>query len=393
MVQRNARSERRYLSGHEGTSWQLKAWRTLRPLIIFAISLAIVVASAFTGYNIILDHYILPVDRSDDSPVTLEVKNGSSTGTIANLLYDNEASRLIRNKAVFKIYVDFMGKGSSLKAGIYTFDRTMQIPEIVDKLVEGSAIQRRVIKFTLAEGLTIESMADSLAKQSVLPTQADKDYFLELCKTGSTLTNIDVPNISDRLYVLEGYLFPSTYETFEGSTVETVVNMLRKTLNDVMTAAYIERAQELGMTEDQILTLASIIEKEAKTGDFKKVSAVLYNRLKQGMYLQSDATVTYVLGVNRINLTQPELATNSPYNTYINKGLPIGPISNPGKESIEAALWPDETFLSENYLYFCLKEPESGELVFSKTLDEHNALVAQYSELWAAYDAQASNNQ
>ncbi|MCE5343162.1 MAG: endolytic transglycosylase MltG, partial [Eubacteriales bacterium] len=141
-----------------------------------------------------------------------------------------------------------------------------------------------------------------------------------------------------------------------------------------------------GMTMDQALTLASLIEKEAKTADFAKVSAVFHNRLKANMLLGSDVTIHYVTGVRRMSLRASDLAIESPYNTYLYKGLPLGPICNPSPDAIQAALYPDESFIAENYLYFCSKDPNTGELAFSKTLEEHNAAVAIYAPLWKQFD-------
>ena len=142
----------------------------------------------------------------------------------------------------------------------------------------------------------------------------------------------------------------------------------------------------MGFTMDQILTLASMIEKEAGSSDMRKVSAVFHNRLKAGMKLQSDVTIHYVTGVMKMALDSSDLANSSPYNTYQVTGLPLGPICNPSEEAINAALYPDETYVAENYLYFCAKDPESGELHFSKTLQEHEQAVAIYAPLWQKYD-------
>ena len=137
---------------------------------------------------------------------------------------------------------------------------------------------------------------------------------------------------------------------------------------------------------DQVLTLASLIEKEAKESDFARVSAVFRNRLRAGMKLQSDVTIHYITGVRRMSLTQEELNLASPYNTYLNAGLPVGPVCNPSAAAIKAALYPDETLVAEKYLYFCAKEPESGELYFSRTLEEHERAVAVYAPLWQKFD-------
>ena len=140
------------------------------------------------------------------------------------------------------------------------------------------------------------------------------------------------------------------------------------------------------MTMDQVITLASMIEKEAKQADFARVSAVFHNRLRSGMTLGSDVTVKYATGTTRMSLTNSDLAVDSPYNTYRRAGLPLGPICNPSAQAIRAALYPDEDFVAQNYLYFCSKDPDTGELYFSRTLEEHEAAVRIYAPLWQAYD-------
>jgi len=138
---------------------------------------------------------------------------------------------------------------------------------------------------------------------------------------------------------------------------------------------------------DETLILASVIEKEAGTHeDLARVSAVFHNRLNAGMRLESDPTVKYTLGVDTLTLTDSQLSTQSAYNTYQIHGLPVGPICSPSQAAIEAALHPDENFMAEGYLYFCAAEPTSGELVFARTLQEHESNVAKYRPLWEAYD-------
>ena len=137
---------------------------------------------------------------------------------------------------------------------------------------------------------------------------------------------------------------------------------------------------------------ARFIFEEGKAESFDKVSAVFHNRLKEGMTLGSDVTVQYAVGVRRLVLTQEELDTDSPYNTYIHTGLPVGAVCNPGNAAIEAALYPDSDYVEEGYLYFVLTDPETGELAFTKTLEEHDEIVEQYRPLWEAYD-QASRQE
>ncbi len=132
--------------------------------------------------------------------------------------------------------------------------------------------------------------------------------------------------------------------------------------------------------------MASMIEKEAKTDDFTKVSAVFHNRLKLDMKLDSDVTLKYYSGSKKMALPNSELGVASPYNTYMNKGLPIGPVCSPSKAAIKAALYPDEAFVAEQYLYFTSASPQEGTLVFNKTLAEHEAAAAKYWPLWEQYD-------
>ena len=154
--------------------------------------------------------------------------------------------------------------------------------------------------------------------------------------------------------------------------------------NEVFTDEYLTRAQQLGMTLDQVVTLASLIEREAQAlDDFAKVSAVFHNRLSQDMPLQSCASLSYVLGVTKYVFNETERATDSLYNTYKYNGLPVGPVCNPGKAAIEAALYPNEDYLAGGYLYFCNQNPaETSELVFAKTYEEHQANVEKFQQYW-----------
>ena len=178
----------------------------------------------------------------------------------------------------------------------------------------------------------------------------------------------------------------NTYEVYVSATEEEIVKKLLSQTETVFTEENQARAEELGLNMDQVLTLASLIEKEAKSSDFAKVSAVFHNRLKEKMKLESDVTVHYITGVRKMSLSDSDLNTDSPYNTYRVTGLPLGPICNPSADAIRAALYPDESMVNEKYLFFCAKEPESGELYFSKTLDQHRRAVEIYADFWRKYD-------
>jgi UPF0755 protein len=168
------------------------------------------------------------------------------------------------------------------------------------------------------------------------------------------------------------------------STPDEILDKMLTRYYEVYSGEWVDRAQELGLSRDQVMTLASIIEREAgNADDFTKVSAVFHNRLQRGMKLESCATLNYVTGQDRYAFSADEMAIVSPYNTYLNEGLPIGPICNPGATAIYAALYPDEEFLAEGYLYFCNANPkETNRLVFSKTYEEHLKNVEKYREYW-----------
>ena len=378
---RTMRDEREY-----GLYWYSGLWNILRPILIACATLVVVIGLIYTGWTKIYDGFLSPMEPGSTEEVGFTVENGQSLTKVSNNL---EAAGLIHNRSVFKYYCDFTGMGQKIQAGSYKLTRSMTMSEIADQLTtgDGNPIVRNI---TLIPGWTVKDFAEKLASDGVI---ADKDAFLELCKTGDAFTDYyyiaDVKataNASKRKYILEGYLAPNTYEVYMTATDEEILRKLLSQTEAVFPADYQTRATELGMTMDEVVTLASLIEKEAKAADFTKVSAVFHNRLKQNIKLGSDVTIHYITGVRKMNLTNSDLQIDSPYNTYKYAGLPVGPICNPSAEAITAALYPDETYVAENYLYFCSKDPESGELYFSKTQAEHDQAVAIYAPLWQAYD-------
>ncbi len=378
---RSMRDEREF-----GPYWYSGLWRLIRPLMVGLVSVIIVLGLLGSGWNAIYGNFLAPTDVSDRTDVAFAVESGQSLTKVANNL---EAAGLIRNRSVFKYYCDFAGMGQKIQAGNYVLNRTMTMAEIADQLTrgDGNPIVRNI---TLIPGWTIEDFADKLYTDGVI---TDKEGFLALCRTGESFndyyyinTVLSTKDVGQRKYVLEGYLSPNTYEVYTDATNEDIIRKLLSQTEKAFPADAQDRAEEMGYTMDQMLSLASMIEKEAKAEDMAKVSAVFHNRLKAGMKLQSDVTIHYVTGVLKMSLDNSDLALNSPYNTYQVTGLPLGPVCNPSEEAINAALYPDETYVAENYLYFCAKDPESGELHFSKTLREHEQAVAIYAPLWQKYD-------
>ena len=366
----------------------LKTWSKISPAVAFLCALLITFLVIRTGVKVAYNKLAQPVDPSDPTPIVVEIPKGSGASAIAKILYEAGGEGepgLIKNKAVFKVYVDFMNKSSGLKAGTYILSRNMSISDIVNIICTGNP-PRNTVKFTISEGMTVEAIAAKLVDKGILKSE---DRFLEMCRTGADFTNshwfvkqLVEEGRPDRVYMLEGYLFPDTYEVYEDATEEEVITKMLDRFNEIYSRKYIERAEELDLTMDQVVILASIIEKEAKAFDFNKVSAVFFTRLERDMPLYSDATLGYILKTNAIEFSQEELDIDSPYNTYKYSGFPAGPISNPGQAAIEAALYPNEQYMEEGYIFFCLMDPSTGALVFAKTAEEHAANVAKYRPLW-----------
>ncbi len=366
-------------------------WKVVRAILVFVTSLVLVVGVVYQGWQFVYNRYFAPSDASDNTPVMVSISRGSSINTVASALYE---AGVVRNKGIFKYYVELTDRGADLKAGNYQLSRGMTMDEIISELTSGEA-SSNVTTFLVTEGQNVEAMAQSLVRQGVLK---NTDEFLALCKNPETFREdydfIDTlmnEDTSQRKYILEGYLFPAKYEIYLDSTAEDIIRRMLDKTDSVLTDIYRSRAEELDMSVDEVLTLASLIEKESKTADFKKVSAVFHNRLKRDMNLESCVTVQYILNTHRLNLTNEDISVDSPYNTYKNKGLPEGPIANPGQAAIEAALYPDEDFRSEGYLFFCVKEPTSGELYFSKTAAEHQRATEEFRPLWEQYDQSQGN--
>ena len=378
---RSVRDERRY-----GVFWYSALWGVLRPVLVGLTVLVLVAGICITVWNHLYGEFAAPVDTEDTSGYEFEITSGQSLNRVsANL----EEAGLIRSKTVFKYYCDFAGMGQKIQVGTYTLRRDMTMAEIAEQLTAGDG-NPLVRNITLIPGENIEEFVAKLVKNGVLE---NGDRFLELCRTGEEFKDyyyiadiLSGGNASQRKYVLEGYLAPNTYEVYTSADEEEIIRKLLSQTEAVFPEEYQEQAETLGMTMDQILTLASMVEKEAKEQDFARVSAVFHNRLRAGMKLESDVTIHYITGVRRMSLTEEDLNRADAYNTYLYRGLPPGPICNPSPAAIKAALYPDQTLVAEKYLFFCAKEPESGELYFSRTLEEHERAVAVYAPLWKQYD-------
>jgi UPF0755 protein len=290
------------------------------------------------------------------------VPSGASMRLAADSL---EAAGVIRSARAFSVYAKLTGRDRSIKAGTYILDRRSSWNAIVDALVAGRGI---VFTVTIPEGWDLRTIVPAVAEVMKVPAES-----LDAATRDTALIRrLDVPIPS-----LEGYLFPETYLLPGGSAALPIVRRLVNEFERRWRPEWNARLQQLGMTRHQVMTLASIIEKEARVpAERPIISAVYHNRLKRGMLLQADPTIQYALGRHTARVLYRDLEVKSPYNTYRNVGLPPGPIASPGTASIESALFPADV----PYLYF-VAHPD-GHHEFRATLREHNEAVRQMRALW-----------
>lgn len=284
------------------------------------------------------------------------------------------AKGIIGSPALFRVYARVTGRDRGIKAGTYLLERGSSWNAALTALTEGRGL---VYTVTIPEGWTIATMIPALARE----VKVSEDS-LQVAVADSAMR--------DRLEVatptLEGYLFPETYVFPDGVTAREIVRTMVRQFERRWKPEWNARLDSLGMTRHEIVTLASIIEKEARVADERPViSGVYHNRLKRGMLLQADPTIQYALGRHRARVLYRDLRVDSPYNTYRYPGLPPGPIASPGDASIEAALYP----ASVPYLYF-VAHPD-GHHEFRRTLREHNEAVRQMRALRQARQRAASN--
>ncbi|MFH1838569.1 MAG: endolytic transglycosylase MltG [Candidatus Kuenenbacteria bacterium] len=301
------------------------------------------------------------------------IKKGEGINQISQNLKDQ---KLIRSMWDFEVYVWQKKLGKKFQAGEYFLSPSINIKEIVQILCLGQIIpNQKIIK--IIEGWHYKEIGEYLENKMNIPKEnffsvADS-LILQWENKYSFLKDNPFTTFESRfssyLYPveLEGYFFPDTYQIYKNASAEDVIKKMLDNFDKKLSIKMREEIKKQKKTIFEIITLASIIEKEVpKEEDRKIVAGIFYKRLKKGMHLESCATINYILGNNKKQLSFEDTRINSPYNTYLNKGLPPGPISNPGLSAIKAAIYPQET----NYLFF-LSKPNS-ETVFSKTFEEHN---------------------
>lgn len=338
--------------------------RVLLWSFLIALSLVLAVAGSALLY---VWNGLRPVSGAAE-PIRLTIDKGMKAQRVAELL---EQKGLIRNAKIFGGWMKLKGEGSRFQAGVYELTPGMSREQIVAKLNNGEIVAAATMRFTIPEGFTVVQMADRLSKAG----QTKRDEFLQAAAnpaqwTGSAWTS-QIPLNEQLRYPLEGYLFPDTYEMRTESTSADIINRMLSELDNKLNQLpedWQTTLQERELSVHQLLTIASLIEREVVIDEERPiVSSVIANRLNKKMPLQIDATIQYLLDKPKEKLLEGDLKVESPYNTYLNPGLPPGPIATPSLASIEAALYPDET----DFYYYVTKKDGSNSHLFAVTFKQH----------------------
>jgi UPF0755 protein len=304
------------------------------------------------GYNLIF------TSQSPEEAVHIEVKPGSSLTKVATQL---QTSGVIRSALALKIIARWNKSGHQIQTGKYLFDESATPSEVLDRLIRGDVEK---VSLTIPEGFALQQIIARLADAGF----ARRENLEALVYNRKFINSLGIAAES-----LEGYLFPETYLFAPGIDERTLLRMMVNQFSSHISPELLLTAKKLGLNQHQLVTLASIIEKE--TGvveEMPLISSVFHNRLKRNIPLQTDPTVIYGIKNFDGNITRKHLETPTPYNTYLTRGLPPGPIASPGLAALNAAAHPAAT----KYLYFVARG--DGTHQFSKTLKEHNSAVRQY---------------
>lgn len=319
----------------------------------------IVLGIVFVSVLYLIAELLLPLPLGN-KPVEFEVKRGQTFREVINSLSEKG---LIRDKGLFLIIGRLTGIDRNIKAGYYPLWGNMTPLQVFDALRKGKIIEYEI---TIVPGDSLLEIGKKLSSLGIV----SEEEFERLSRNKDLLERLDIDAPS-----LEGYLFPDTYRFPKGLDIKEVIELMVERLREKFNDEMLMRTFELGMSEREILTLASIIEKEAvKDEERPVISAVYHNRLKRNMPLQADPTSIYGIKSSKESITKKDLLRKTPYNTYVIKGLPPGPIASPGLESIMAALYPEDA----PYLYFVSNN--DGTHNFSVSLKDHERAVRLYRE-------------
>ncbi len=323
-------------------------------------NLVILAAIAALGVMYLISATVIPYSHGATSPV--DIPRGSSLRVVADSLAAND---VIRNRYVFMAMARITGNASSLQSGLYRFPARISAAGVLNILVDGS--HQAIIRVTIPEGLTVRRIAAIFEKELGFP----KETVIELARNRDFIDSLGLDTRQ-----LDGYLLPDTYDIRYDATPAQVLARLVRAMLGQFGSEYTRRMDELGLSMHRVLTMASLVEGETRlAAERARVAGVYYNRLRRGMLLQADPTIQYIIPDGPRRLLYSDLAINSPYNTYMYRGLPPGPVNNPGIGAIRAALYPEK----HGFYYFVADG--TGGHTFTRNYDEHLKAVAVYRKL------------
>jgi len=328
-----------------------------------AIELALQFRTPHSAFRILLVGALAACGSSDGPRVTVTIPPGASLEAAVDSL---AANHVIAHPGTFRLYARLRGLAGSLKSGVYLLRQDESWSDVVAALERGRGVEQR---FTVREGLRLAEVADLARAQLKIP----RDSFLAAAEDSSLLVSVGVPAEAPSA---EGYLFPTTYLLPLGIGARELVRVMTHQFTQQWSPEWQARLDSLHFSRHELVTLASIVEAEVRYDpDRPFVSAVYHNRLKRGMRLEADPTVSYAYGRRLRRVWEKNLAVRSPYNTYLHAGLPPGPIGQPGRAGLLAALYPADV----PFLYF-VAQPD-GKHIFSATYAEHLAAIQRVKQL------------
>ena len=336
--------------------------------------LLIVLIGGFFTWNYIKGE-TQPVDTAQTELVSFEIEQGASVKEVSKAL---EKEGIIRNSKLFNFYLKFKNV-SGFKSGLYHVSKSMTLDEIIAELSgAGKDKDQNATKVLIREGEQLTEIAKEVEKSTKYSAEdfmakvQDEDFLRYLVQKFPKLLTQSYNGYQVK-YVLEGYLYPATYDMNDSKTLQMLITEMVAKTDEVM-SKYYDKILESDYTLQETMALASLIEKEGtKLEDRKKISSVFHNRIKENMKLQTDVSVQYALGEHKESLSLADLEVDSPYNLYLNYGVGPGPYNSPSEDAIVAALEPEKT----DYLYF-LADIHTKEIYYAKTYEEHLELKAKY---------------
>lgn len=375
MAKFNWREIRQRAKENENQFVKEKLW-TNRIVRIILLTFFVLLIIVVVGGYLFISTALSPMDPDNSNLVEITVPIGSTSKDVANLLEEND---LIRNADIFSIYMRSQDM-SDLQAGHYSFNQTMDFEQLVSVLNEGGEpiFEDIDTNITVIEGMQLEEIAMVMEERTPITAEEfmavanDKDFIADLTEQFPSLL-AGLAEIENLKYPLEGYLFPATYDYIAGMSAEEMIFQMVSTMN-IEFQGIREDIDQTWMTFHQVLTLASIVEKEAVTQEDRDlIAGVFLNRINAGMNLESDITVSYALGEHREFVTYSDLEVDSPYNLYMYSGLGPGPYNSPSMSSIMASIYP-----AYNDYYYFVADIDTGEVFFTSTYEEHMELVEIY---------------